>query len=118
MKLLVDNQLPVALARYLADHGFDCQHVRDIGMEASYDHEIWERAKFEHRVIVTKDADFPLMADRQASIPPQVVWVRMGNCRKAALLAAFSTLLPDLRNLLEKGKASLRFAENRPVAAM
>jgi predicted nuclease of predicted toxin-antitoxin system len=25
MKLLVDNQLPVALARYLAENGFDCR---------------------------------------------------------------------------------------------
>ncbi len=43
------------------------------------------------------------MADRQGSIPPQVVWVRLGNCRKAVLLQAFATLLPDLTTLLEQG---------------
>lgn len=104
MRLLVDNQLPAALARYLTDNGFDCRHVQDIGMDASDDREIWELAKSERMVIVTKDEDFALMADRQAGHSPQVVWVRMGNCRKAALLATFSALLPDLRTLLKEGR--------------
>ncbi len=37
MKLLVDKQLPLALARFLAASGFDCQHVQDIGMGATDD---------------------------------------------------------------------------------
>ena len=102
MKLLVDNQLPLALARFLAANGFDCQHVQDIGMGAAADRMIWEHAKAHGMVIVTKDEDFPLLADRQGSIPPQVVWVRLGNCRKAALLQAFSGLLSDMRVLLEQ----------------
>jgi hypothetical protein len=43
------------------------------------------------------------MADRQGKIPPQVVWVRLGNCRKTALLQAFTTVLPQLRALLDEG---------------
>lgn len=103
MKLLVDNQLPLALARFLAANDFDCQHVQDIGMGATDDRAIWEYAKSHDMAIVTKDEDFQLMADRQGNIPPQVVWVRLGNCRKAALLQAFATLLPDLRTLLDDG---------------
>jgi predicted nuclease of predicted toxin-antitoxin system len=105
MKLLVDNQLPAALARYLADQGFDCLHVLDIGMEASDDRNIWQLAKDEQLVIVTKDEDFALMADRDGPTAPRVIWVRIGNCRKAALLAAFASVLPDLRRLLAEGKA-------------
>jgi len=74
MKLLVDNQLPAALARFLADHGFACRHVSDIGMDASDDCEIWRLAKSERFVIVTKDQDFALMADREGATAPQVVW--------------------------------------------
>lgn len=105
MKLLVDNQLPLALARYLAANGFDCRHVQDIGMEASDDREIWAYGKSNQLTIVTKDEDFPLMADRQGSTPPQVVWVRLGNCRKAALLDAFAAVLPELRALLDEGRS-------------
>lgn len=105
MKLLVDNQLPLALARFLAANGFDCQHVQDSCMGATADRMIWEHAKTHGMAIVTKDEDFPLLADRQGSIPPQVVWVRLGNCRKAALLKAFASLMPDLRALLEQGSS-------------
>ncbi|MBM4181355.1 MAG: DUF5615 family PIN-like protein [Betaproteobacteria bacterium] len=105
MKLLVDNQLPLALARYLAANGYECQHVQDMGLDSADDRVIWEHAKSHHLIIVTKDEDFPLMADRQGSIPPQIVWVRLGNCRKTALLAAFSIVLPELRPLLESGQS-------------
>ena len=55
--------------------------------------------------IVTKDEDFQALANRHRSIPPQVVWVRLGNCRKTVLLEAFSKLLPQLRGLLNAGDA-------------
>ena len=32
MNLLVDNQLPAALARFLADQGYRCRHVSEIGI--------------------------------------------------------------------------------------
>ena len=41
MNLLVDNQLPVALARYLAAQGWECTHVQDVGLEAADDRTIW-----------------------------------------------------------------------------
>jgi predicted nuclease of predicted toxin-antitoxin system len=93
----------LTLARYLTANGFDCQHVQDIDMGATADRAIWEHAKAHDMIIVTKDEDFPLMADRWGSIPSQVVWVPLGNCRKAALLHAFGSLLPDLRTLLDDG---------------
>ena len=72
-------------------------------MGATDDQVIWEYAKSHDMTIVSKDEDFLLMADRQGSI--QVVLVRLGNCRKAALLQAFATLLPDLRTLLDDGES-------------
>ena len=72
-------------------------------MGATDDQVIWEYAKSHDMTIVSKDEDFQLMADRQGSIPPQVVWVRLGDFRKAALLQAFASLQPDLRTLLDDG---------------
>lgn len=103
MKLLVDNQLPSALARFLSANGFECQHVIDIGFEIASDQTIWEYAMKEGLVIVTKDEDFAQLADRQTSIPPQVLWVRLGNCRKTALLKAFADVLPQIREQLQEG---------------
>ncbi|MFA5081241.1 MAG: DUF5615 family PIN-like protein [Hydrogenophilaceae bacterium] len=72
----------------------DCRHVLDMGLEAASDREIWELVRAEMLVIVTKDEDFAQLADRQASIPPQVLWIRLGNCRKATLLKAVGDVLP------------------------
>ena len=105
MSLLVDNQLPLALARYLVANGWECIHVQDVGLEAADDRTIWQYAKERNLTIICKDEDFQALANRQRSIPPQVVWVRLGNCRKAALLEAFSKILPALRDMLAAGDA-------------
>ena len=105
MTLLVDNQLPLALARYLAANGWECIHVRDVALEAATDRTIWQYALERGLTIITKDEDFQALANRQGSIPPQVVWVRLGNCRKATLLEAFSRILPALRDALAAGDA-------------
>ena len=105
MKLLVDNQLPVALARYLSANGWECVHVQDIGLDTADDRAIWKYAKERSITIVTKDEDFQALANRQGSIPPQVVWVWLGNCRKAALLESFARVLGELRETLEGGDA-------------
>ena len=73
MSLLGDNQLPVALARHLAANGFKCRHVQDIGLDDADDRVIWQYAKERNLTIITKDEDFQILANRQASIPPQVV---------------------------------------------
>lgn len=103
MTLLIDNQLPVALARYFAANGWDCVHVQDVGLDAVDDRTGWQFARQRGMTIVTKDEDFQALANRQRSIPPQVVWVRLGNCRTEALLTAFSKLLPDLQKSLAAG---------------
>jgi predicted nuclease of predicted toxin-antitoxin system len=105
MTLLVDNQLPLALARYLAANGWECAHVQDVGLDATEDRIIWQYAKERGLTIITKDEDFQALANQQRSIPPQVIWVRLGNCRKAVLLEAFSRVLPALRDMLAAGDA-------------
>ena len=89
MTLLVDNQLPLALARYLSANAWECAHVHDLGLAEADDRIIWQYARANGLTIITKDEDFQALAIRQGSIPPQVVWVRLGNCRKVALLEAF-----------------------------
>lgn len=66
---------------------------------------LWEYAKERSLTIITKDEDFQALSNRQRSVPPQVVWVRLGNCRKAALLEAFAEILPALRDMLAVGDA-------------
>ncbi len=95
MKLLIDNQLPEALAAFLSEHGFEARHVRRLGLAAVSDERIWQFAKVEGFAIVSMDEDFRHISAR-FGFPPKVVWVRLGNVRRQALLGAFAKLLPEL----------------------
>ena len=102
MKFLVDNQLPAALARFLNSHGHDAQHVLDLHMDEAGDTAIWNHAAAQGRVLVSKDEDFLHLANRPGATGV-FVWVRLGNCRKQVLLAAFERALRTLVTALEEG---------------
>jgi predicted nuclease of predicted toxin-antitoxin system len=77
-------------------------HVLNVGLASAKDGAICEYAAEDALVIVIKDEDF----SRQAIQPGagiQVVWVRLGNCRKSVLLKTFESLLPSIVAALEAG---------------
>jgi predicted nuclease of predicted toxin-antitoxin system len=79
MRLLFDQNLSPRLTRLLADIYSDSVHVREVGLRDSDDDAIWQYAKLNGYVIVSKDSDF-----QQRSLlygaPPKFIWVRVGNC--------------------------------------
>jgi predicted nuclease of predicted toxin-antitoxin system len=103
MNFLVDNQLPAALARWLNSQGHTSLHVLDIRMDEADDIVIWKRATEENWILISKDDDFFHMAN-QPDATTQVVWVRLGNCRKQTLLAAFDKLMPQIIKALQMGE--------------
>jgi predicted nuclease of predicted toxin-antitoxin system len=58
LKLLFDQNLSSKLVKALADLFPDSLHVKDLGMEQTDDRSIWERAKQDGLIIVSKDSDF------------------------------------------------------------
>ena len=58
MKLLFDQNLSPRLTLSLADIFPDSAHIRDVGMKDATDTIIWEYAKKNGFVIVSKDSDF------------------------------------------------------------
>lgn len=103
MRFIVDAQLPPALARYLASQGFDAEHVFDLGMNAAEDGEIWKYALNAGAAIITKDEDF---AVRSTMIErgPTIVWIRIGNASKQALLNWFGPMLPAIEQAVTAGE--------------
>ncbi len=79
MRLLFDENLSHRLAELLADHFPNSTHVRNVGLKASNDPEVWKYAVENGLVIVSKDSD---MHDRSLlfGFPPKVIWIRLGNC--------------------------------------
>ena len=87
----------------------DAVHVEQVGMAQADDRAIWQFASDEKRALISKDDDFLHHAIRPGSTC-LFIWVRLGNCRKAALLDAFERVLPQI---LEAGATSQRVVEIR-----
>jgi predicted nuclease of predicted toxin-antitoxin system len=92
-RFLVDAQLPPALARVLFSHGHHAEHVGDVGMRAAEDSPIWSYALENNFIVVTKDEDFAHRVSQNPLNAPVVVWLRIGNTSRRALLAWFEPLL-------------------------
>lgn len=103
MRFLVDAQPPPALARWLTAAGHPSEHVADVGMAAAPDPSVWEYAARKSAVIITKDQDFAVLRIISDAPTPSIVWLRIGNSRRAALLRWFEPLLPTIIAALDDG---------------
>lgn len=85
MKLLFDENLPPRLSRLLAAHFPQSTHVRECGLRGCTDDDVWEYARDNDFVLVSKDSDF-----QQRSLlyghPPKVIWLRIGNCNRDTVI--------------------------------
>lgn len=101
MKFIVDNALPPALARYLISRGVDAAHVLDLGMSCASDEQIWAYAAEQGAGVITKDADFVLLAKHQ---PHSVlIWLRVGNCNTKVLLDLIADSWGGIELMLANG---------------
>ncbi len=78
MKVLIDQNLSFRLVDVLSSRFPGSCHVRDVGLSGDDDERIWQLAKDEGFVIVTKDNDFLARALVRGH-PPQIVQIRIGN---------------------------------------
>ena len=101
MRFLVDAQLPPALARRMEAQGHEAEHVADCGLASASDDAIRGYAERVGAVIVTKDEDFAV--HHILSSGPAVVWLRVGNTRRSALLSRMDHELGDILGALQRG---------------
>jgi predicted nuclease of predicted toxin-antitoxin system len=85
MKLLFDENLSPKLPSLLKGAFPGSRHVRECGLKGKTDREIWEYARSDGFVIVSKDSDF-LQRSIIHGTPPKIVWLRIGNCTREMLL--------------------------------
>jgi predicted nuclease of predicted toxin-antitoxin system len=95
MSLLFDQNLSHRLPLLLATEFPGSQHVRDHGLAAADDQEIWDFARAQGLVIVSKDADFQHRALLYGP-PPKVVWVRLGNNPTSAIVTLLQRRRADI----------------------
>ncbi len=85
MKLLLDQNLSRHLVEHLRDAFPESEHVSALGLDTATDEEIWEYAREQGHLIVSKDSDFRQLAFLHGP-PPKALWLRVGNASTAAVL--------------------------------
>jgi predicted nuclease of predicted toxin-antitoxin system len=103
VKFLIDNQLPVSVAHWLAGKGHDAIHVLDLGLGQSDDRAIWSLAASQSRIVASKDEDFFTLATRPND-GGRLLWIRIGNCRNQALLQTLETSWPAIETAFISGQ--------------
>jgi predicted nuclease of predicted toxin-antitoxin system len=101
LKFIIDQQLPPLLAKWLTNEGFDAVHARDILSRDAPDVAIWRTACEMDAVMVSKDEDFVSLFITRGGA--RLVWVRLGNCDNATLIARVQEAWPGIIERLRFG---------------
>jgi len=104
MIIWIDAHLSPAIATWIMiTFGINAIALRDIGLRDAEDPEIFEKAKAQGVILMTKDSDFVDLVDRLGS-PPQIIWLTCGNTSNAELRRILSLTLLDALAQLQAGE--------------
>ncbi len=104
--LLFDQNISPKLVGRLADLYPNSIHVQSVGLERASDQEVWEFAKREGYVIVSKDADFSELS-MYFGFPPKIVWIRLGNASTTEIETALRANHNRIVGLIEDEDAGV-----------
>jgi predicted nuclease of predicted toxin-antitoxin system len=100
MKLLFDQNLSPRLVASLSGLYPGSNHVHLLHLDQVQDREVWEYARREGFLIVTKDADFSDLCVL-LGFPPKIIWIRRGNCSTSAIERILREHYHDIQMLHE-----------------
>lgn len=112
MTIWIDAHLSPAIATWITNtFGITAFALRDVGLRDAEDAEVFEAAKAQGIIFITKDSDFADLVDRLGS-PPQIIWLTCGNTSNARLQEILSATLPEALELLRSGEALVEISGN------
>ena len=83
--LWLDAQLPPQLAVWLRHvWHIDAKALRELGLRDAGDREIFDAARANNVILLSKDADFVELVSRLGA-PPKLIWLTCGNVSNGAL---------------------------------
>ncbi len=106
MKLLFDENLSPKFIPALELEYPGSIHVRALGLRGATDAAIWERARQEAYVIISKDNDFRQLSFLHGA-PPKVIWLSVGNAGTEAVLRFLRNQRAEIQAFEDDAGASL-----------
>jgi predicted nuclease of predicted toxin-antitoxin system len=103
MRFLLDANLPARLADVFAAGGHECMHMETLLPRYAEDTDIALIANQSGAVLVSRDADF-VQLSRSGRLRVPMVWVRLGNLRRAALATTIRDRLPAIVRSIATGE--------------
>ncbi len=91
--------------------GITAASLRDVGLRDAEDTEIFEAAKVQEVILITKDSDFVELVNRFGS-PPQIIWLTCGNTSNARLREILDTTFLEALELLRSGEMLVEISGN------
>jgi predicted nuclease of predicted toxin-antitoxin system len=104
--LLFDQNLSPRLVHRVADLFPGSIHVQAVGLATVLDRIVWDYARANDYIIVTKDADLGELGTL-LGFPPKVIWIRRGNC---------TTL--EIEHLIRDNQIAIELLANEPESGV
>jgi predicted nuclease of predicted toxin-antitoxin system len=105
-KIWIDAQLSPALAAWINRNyeDIEARSVRAVELRDAEDEEIFQAAREEDVVVMSKDSDFPDLLDKYGP-RPKVIWVTCGNTSNRRMRSILKRMLQPAVEMLESGEA-------------
>jgi predicted nuclease of predicted toxin-antitoxin system len=104
------------LAMWLVRQGHDAVHALETGLDRASDAMLLERARNEHRIVVTADLDYPRLLALLKTKSPGLILFRGGNYKEEEVVERLKRALETIPNeelpnsvvVIEKGRIRRR----------
>lgn len=106
VRLLFDENLSPNLVRLLTNEFPGSTHVDFAGLHGRSDSDVWNYARDQGLVLVSKDNDFRQLSFLKGA-PPKVVWLHIGNASTAAVVELLRARQTDVGAFVQDAEAVL-----------
>ena len=104
MIIWLDAHLSPGIAVWItATFDITAYALRDVGLRDAEDSAIFEAAKAQEAIIITKDSDFVDLAKRFGA-PPQIIWLTSGNTSNSRLKEILNARFLEALAILRSGE--------------
>jgi predicted nuclease of predicted toxin-antitoxin system len=100
----IDAQISPVIAKWMNDNfSILAIPIRDLGLLNSSDLEIFNEAKRQKVIVMTKDIDFIRLQEKYGP-PPYILWITCGNTSNISMKQILNKNLVKALNLFDSGE--------------